>query len=231
MAVIFVHGYNVSFEEAALRAAQIGFDLQVPGITAFFSWPSRGTFVGYHADEAAVEASATHLADFLEQFVRESGATRVHVLSHGMGVRGLLRAFRSIRQQAIGRSVPFGQLILAAPDVDSDVFRHDVVPGTRLAERTTMYVSSRDSALASSAILAGYHRAGYTPPVTIVSGVDTVDASGVDLSYLGHGYYGEARAVLTDMHALLVSGVAAHRRYGLLSKTTEKEERYWTFHS
>ena len=30
-ALVFVHGYNVSFQEAALRAAQIGFDLSVKG--------------------------------------------------------------------------------------------------------------------------------------------------------------------------------------------------------
>ena len=34
-ALVFVHGYNVSFEDAALRAAQIGFDLQVRGAMAF----------------------------------------------------------------------------------------------------------------------------------------------------------------------------------------------------
>ena len=35
-ALIFVHGYNVSFEDAALRAAQIGFDLSIKGAMAFF---------------------------------------------------------------------------------------------------------------------------------------------------------------------------------------------------
>jgi Alpha/beta hydrolase of unknown function (DUF900) len=43
---------NVSFEGAAIRAAQLGVDLQVP-LTAFFSWPSRATVVGYTADEAS----------------------------------------------------------------------------------------------------------------------------------------------------------------------------------
>lgn len=35
-ALFFQHGFNVSFEEAAIRAAQIGFDLKVPGATAFW---------------------------------------------------------------------------------------------------------------------------------------------------------------------------------------------------
>jgi hypothetical protein len=48
-ALISVHGYNVSFRNAALRAAQIGFDLSIKGAMAFFSWPSKGTIAGYLA--------------------------------------------------------------------------------------------------------------------------------------------------------------------------------------
>ena len=32
--------HNVAFEEAAVRAAQIGFDLTIDRVVAFFSWPS-----------------------------------------------------------------------------------------------------------------------------------------------------------------------------------------------
>src|SRR5205823_2642013 len=63
--LVFLHGYNVDFEEAAIRAAQIGFDLKVPGVTAFFSWPSCGTAAGYPADEACIEASEPYIAEFL----------------------------------------------------------------------------------------------------------------------------------------------------------------------
>ena len=38
--LVYLHGYNVSFEDAILRAAQIGFDLKVPGVTAAFCWAS-----------------------------------------------------------------------------------------------------------------------------------------------------------------------------------------------
>jgi esterase/lipase superfamily enzyme len=56
-ALVFLHGFNVTFEDAAIRAAQIGYDLKVPGATAFFSWPSRGSVAAYPADEASLEAS------------------------------------------------------------------------------------------------------------------------------------------------------------------------------
>jgi esterase/lipase superfamily enzyme len=66
--VIFVHGYNVSFEQAALRAAQIGFDLSVKGAMGFFSWPSQGTLGGYISDEASVEASEAAIMEFMTDF-------------------------------------------------------------------------------------------------------------------------------------------------------------------
>jgi esterase/lipase superfamily enzyme len=38
-----VHGYNVSFDDAALRTAQLAYDLTFDCPAAFFSWPSKGT--------------------------------------------------------------------------------------------------------------------------------------------------------------------------------------------
>jgi hypothetical protein len=37
MALVFIHDFNVSFNDAAIRAAQIAFDLKTPGVAAFFS--------------------------------------------------------------------------------------------------------------------------------------------------------------------------------------------------
>jgi len=55
-ALFFLHGYNVTFEESAIRAAQIGFDVKAPGATAFFSWPSRGSVTAYPAHEASIDS-------------------------------------------------------------------------------------------------------------------------------------------------------------------------------
>ena len=57
-ALFFLHGYNVTFEDAAIRAAQMDCDLKVPGATAFFSWPSKGSLEGYPADEASIDVLA-----------------------------------------------------------------------------------------------------------------------------------------------------------------------------
>ncbi len=94
--LVFLHGYNVSFEEAAIRAAQIGFDLKINGVVAFFSWPSQGSLLGYAADEATIEASEPAIADFLCDFASAAGDDRVHLLAHSMGNRGLLRSLQRI---------------------------------------------------------------------------------------------------------------------------------------
>lgn len=227
-ALVFIHGFNVSFEEAALRAAQIGVDLKVPGITAFYSWPSKGSLLGYAADEASIEASEPHVSNFLTRLAAESGAERVDVLAHSMGNRALLRTLQRVMTQAEAAArVPFGQLLLAAPDVDADVFRNLSDAYARLAQRTTLYVSSKDRALASSGIVHDHPRAGYSPPVVVTQGIDTVEVSNIDLTLLGHGYYAAARDVLHDMHDVLVNGALPAARLGLITTKTLAGQVYW----
>jgi hypothetical protein len=53
-ALVFLHGYNVTFRDAAIRAAQLHVDLNVNGATAFFSWPSKGRLTSYLADGSTI---------------------------------------------------------------------------------------------------------------------------------------------------------------------------------
>ena len=95
-AVVFIHGYCTTFEGAAVRAAQIGCDLGVPGVMAFYSWPSRGNFGGYVSDIEAVEAAVPHLVAFLRGLAGVPGVERIHLIAHSMGNRGLLAALRDL---------------------------------------------------------------------------------------------------------------------------------------
>ncbi len=204
MAVVFIHGFNVSFEEAAIRAAQIGCDLKVPGVTAFFSWPSKGNPAEYPADEASIEASETAITEFLIRFAKDSGAQRVHLIAHSMGNRGLLRAMQRMQANAATVSgVKFGQIFLAAPDLDVDLFRSLATVYPQFSERTTIYASPGDKAVALSKWLHGAPRVGFTPPVTVAPGIDTVEVPDFDLDALGHSYFSQAAGVLNDMFDLI----------------------------
>jgi esterase/lipase superfamily enzyme len=226
---VFIHGYNVSFEEAALRSAQIAYDLGISGPVAFFSWPSKGTLAGYLADAATIEASEEPIAAFISQFAKHSGATRVTVISHSMGNRGVLRAISRLLGGDANRAGAFAaaNLILAAPDVDRDVFRNLAQPLVGQFERVTIYVSDRDKALKLSGYLSDYPRAGICPPITVLKNAETVYVGNIDLSFLGHGYIAAARDVLYDMHALIAQNLPAGQRMGL-RKLFQNGEKFWS---
>ncbi len=212
-ALFFLHGYNVTFEDAAIRAAQIGYDLKVPGATAFFSWPSRGNVAAYPADEASIEASERAITDFLVDFSANCGAEKLHVIAHSMGNRGLLRALQRIAASAETRGkVKFGQVFLAAPDVDRDLFLDLARLYPEHAERTTLYASDGDLPVHLSSKLHDAPRAGYFKPYTVAPGVDTVAVPDFDIDLLGHSYFAQAEALLHDIYDLMRHGAAPARR-------------------
>lgn len=204
--LVFVHGYNVAFEEAARRTAQIAYDLSFDGVPAFYSWPSNGDLLDYTADEADVQWSIPHLKTFLEDLVVESNAKKVHLIAHSMGNRALTAALQSI---AAEHDEPlFNQVILTAPDIDAEVFARDVVPAIRpSADRITLYASSKDRAIDISNDLHGYPRAGESGEhLVVMEGLDTIDASQVDTDLLGHTYFAQTRVLLSDLYLLLQYG-------------------------
>jgi len=212
-ALFFLHGFNVTFQDAAIRAAQIGCDLQVTGATAFFSWPSRGSVISYPADEATIEASERAITDFLVDFTKNCGAEKVHVIAHSMGNRGLLRALQRISANAETRGeVKFGQIFLAAPDVDRDLFLDLARLYPEHSERTTLYASWRDLPVHLSAKLHEAPRAGYFTPYTVTPGVDTVAVPNFDIDLLGHSYFAQAAALLHDIYDLIHFGKAPPRQ-------------------
>jgi esterase/lipase superfamily enzyme len=203
-ALVYLHGFNVSFENAAIRAAQLGCDLKVLGATAFFSWPSRGTIQAYSADEASIEASEAAITDFLVDFATKCDAAKIHVIAHSMGNRGLLRALQRIAANAATRGkLKFGQFFLAAPDIDRDLFLDLAKLYPAHAERATLYASNGDLAVHISARVHAAPRAGYFTPYTVAAGIDTIAVPDFDVDLLGHSYYAQADALLHDMADLM----------------------------
>ena len=226
-ALVFIHGYNVTFEEAAIRAAQIGYDLEVPGATAFFSWPSRGTAAAYPVDEATIEASEAAITEFLLDFAGSCQADKLHVLAHSMGNRGLLRSLQRIAADS-GSHDAFRaeQIFLAAPDVDRDLFLDLAGLYPKHANRTTLYASDADKPVHLSAKLHDAPRAGYFEPHTVAPGVDTVTVPDFDVDLLGHSYYARAEALLYDIHSLMRRGEDPSRRQRITAVTDGPAE-FW----
>jgi esterase/lipase superfamily enzyme len=229
--LVYIHGYNVSFESAILRAAQIGFDLKAPGITAAFCWASKGSLEGYLADEDTITLSAQHLADFLSLLHANFPGRTINIMAHSMGNRALMDVLQHTDRYPGLSGAKFGQIFLAAPDIDARLFRQAATVYSRLSARTTLYVCSADRALAFSGRVRDDCRTGYCPPVTVVEGIDTIEASNVNLDMLGHSYYAEAASVLYDMAFLLQIDLPPVRRPSLIPSKSDDGAAYWRFRS
>ncbi len=144
---LFVHGFNNTFNNASVRAAQIGFDLGISSGIGMFSWPSAGKLTSYAADEAAMEASKYFLADFIEEYIDYTQTDHLNVIAHSMGCRCFLLAAEVLSQQRRHVLRKIGQVVLAAADVDQGIMHQLADPVVSAADRVTSYVSLRDRAL------------------------------------------------------------------------------------
>jgi esterase/lipase superfamily enzyme len=210
--LVFIHGYNVPFNDAVMRTAQIAYDLSFDGPAVLFSWPSAGEPLSYFADRERANWAATDLRTFLEQLANRSGATEIDIIAHSMGNQTLMAA---LEQMARRPRSPYRDIILAAPDIDAGIFERLAHVFTSAARHVTLYVSSNDKALQQSKKIANFPRAGdASGGVVVVPGIDTIDASLVDTSFLGHSYVGSNQSVLFDICGLL-AGEPPMTRHGI----------------
>jgi esterase/lipase superfamily enzyme len=147
-----------------------------------------------------------------------------------MGNRALTRAVASLlTDKPIIRS-RLKEVILAAPDIDAEVFKRDIIPAlTKPDSPVTLYASSEDLALAASKKVHGYPRAGDSGQgLVVVPGIETIDATHVDTGLLGHSYFAEARSILSDMFYLIRYGQRADQRFGL-RRVDAQAGHYWEF--
>ena len=220
--LVFIHGYDYDFDEAVLWAAQFKQDLQFDGVEILYSWPSFRSHFRYIADRTSAEWSTPHLAEFLEQLADHFRGTEIQLLAHSMGGQALVDALHQIATESAKRPLPkFGEVVLAAPDIDSWILRQRIAPVLPLARRITLYASRKDRALLASGRLHGYPRAGDAEhDLVLIPGIETVDVTFVDRTRLGHNYYIENRAVLTDLFELLRDATPPEKRFGLIKVPT-----------
>ena len=224
--LVFVHGFNVSFEDALLRAAQLKYDLNFHGEIVLFTWPSRGSLFAYSADLDTAQYSGTPLAEFLAA-IAQGPWGRVHLLAHSMGGRVSLGGLVDPAAPEKG----LGQVVLVAADVASDFFAQQFPRLSCKSEGRTSYVASKDRALWFSGKLVNLSgRIGYLDKEPfVIGGMETVDASPVDRGFLAHSYFSDIRAVLDDLGYLLGHHLPAGQRPNLREKRLASGEMYWQF--
>jgi esterase/lipase superfamily enzyme len=222
-AFVFVHGYNVMFADAVRRTGQIAFDLNFVGAPILYSWPSNGRVEDYTFDETNAQWSQDHFKRFLCLLSQNVKAEKIHVIAHSMGNRVVCGALKELSLQAVN-PVALSQIVLAAPDMDADTFKELAAMLGSLSKGVTLYQSSKDKALLASKKIHGNPRAG--EPVLVIKGLDSIDASSVDTDFLGHGYFADTWALLSDIHALLANDEPAARRVGMEIRKTAAGDYY-----
>jgi esterase/lipase superfamily enzyme len=217
--LLFVHGYNVSFVDAARRSAQLAYDLAFPGPTVFFSWPSDQSVIQYLRDGRDAENSWGAAASLLSDVTGLLPNGPVYVIAHSMGNRVMLGGLMRLMEDSPGRRRAIRSVIMAAPDIDQETFTLNIARKVlNLGMHFTLYASARDLALGSSEFLQGGKRLGMGgASLFLMNGIDSVDASAVTREFFGlnHAYFGDKTAVLSDIFYLVRAGLPPHKRPNL----------------
>ena len=233
--LLFVHGFNVGFDDAVRRTAQFAYDLHFDGPAVLYSWPSEGKVRRYPADVGNTDWSGPRFIEFLSLLRQHLGADEVHIVAHSMGNRllvGLLDAMTKQPPALPATAAALGQIVFAAPDVDAEVFKSKAAKLQGQAKQFTLYANSGDLALKASKAIQKYPRAGDAGPMgvdlLILPPIDTVDATAVDTSFMGHSLYSDNSSVLSDLIKVLREGTAPKQRNGL-EELTRFGNTYWQF--
>jgi esterase/lipase superfamily enzyme len=172
--IVFVHGFNNRFDDAVMRTAELWHFTGRRAAPVCYTWPAGAglSVIGYSRDRESSEFTILHLKILLYALAQEPRVERVHIVSHSRGtdvassvVRELHLEMRRGRfgNPPVHEAYKIHTLILAAPDLDREVFNQRFVAENAVMApwRTLLYFSERDSALgASSWLFGGSQRMG-----------------------------------------------------------------------
>lgn len=214
-ALIFVHGFNVRFDDAAFRTAQMAHDMKFRGAPVFYSWPSAYSTARYPHDASRIEESRPYIKAFIADVIARAGADHAYIIAHSMGTRGVSRAIVELSQERPEVTRKIAALILAAPDINATVFRNDIAPHlTRMARNVTLYASAEDVALAASYRVNGARALGDARGgMRVFPGMDSIDATTVGTSFLRHSEYGDSPFLLNDIAQVMQGRRPAERMW------------------
>jgi esterase/lipase superfamily enzyme len=206
--LLYVHGFNTSYDEARFRLAQVATDGRFGGVPVLFTWPASGSLFDYEAAKESASASRDALAQLLMLLSDVPDIGRVQIVAHSMGSWLTMEA---LRQDAIaGRpdlNGKLGEVMLAAPDIDLSVFRQQIAKID--PSHVSVLVSANDRALSISRRLAGDRpRVGALNPrneadkaILDKLGVNVYDLSNESTGFVGHGTYAAAPDVVRRIGA------------------------------
>lgn len=184
-AAVFIHGFNNTFAEGAYRAAQIAEDLGARGVVVHYSWPSKGSPLGYAYDKDSALFARDGLEDLLNE-IAGAGATHITLVAHSMGSAVLMETLRQMAIDGNRRVLSrIDGVALISPDVGLDLFRAQADKIGELPQPFFVFTSGRDKALALAAQL--FRESNRLGNVTDVREVSDLPITIVDVSAFSTG--------------------------------------------
>jgi len=199
--LLYVHGFNQTFETAALDAARLSEGIRFRGDTMLFSWPSKAKLFDYGYDRESAMWSRDALERVLSLLVANPSVGRIHVVAHSVGTMLSMEALRQIyARHGMAVTEKIGAVIFASPDIDMDVFTSSVERIPPLAPKITVITATNDRALAVAGWLAGgMTRVGAAEKAQLEQlGLRVIDASGEGFGIINHDLF------LSNSHIRLV---------------------------
>lgn len=214
-AMVFIHGFNNTYEDSVFRFAQIVHDSGADVAPILFTWPSRAKVFDYNYDKESTNYSRTALELTLNALVEDKNVKDITILAHSMGT---WLAMETIRQMAIRNGTlpaKIENVILASPDIDIDVFARQWSELGKRRPNFTIFVSQDDRALALSRYISGdVQRLGQVNPADEPyrssfekAGITVVDLTRVKTEdSLHHGKFAESPEIVQLIGKRLVTG-------------------------
>ncbi|MEI9916965.1 MAG: alpha/beta hydrolase [Methylovirgula sp.] len=208
---LFVHGFNTMFAEALYGFTQVVHDAHTDHVPVLFTWASRGKLTDYLYDNNSATAARDQLAHTI-RLLTDSNAEEVNILAHSMGNWVFVEAMRQIKMQGgLKHPEKIGLVLLAAPDIDIDVFKSDLRAYGKPKKPYYIVLSKDDKALALSKFLAGGKaRVGDDGNVQDLAKlgavvIDLTNVHGDDPS--DHNKYAQIAAIAPQLEHVLQSGI------------------------
>jgi esterase/lipase superfamily enzyme len=190
--LIYIHGYNQTFETAALDAARLSDGIKFAGETMVFSWPSRAKLLDYNYDRESATWSRDALDQVLEDLLASPTIGRVNIVAHSVGTMLTTEALRQLYAKLGDYAADrVGAIVFASPDIDMDVFTAAMPRIGPLAPKITIITATDDRALAVSRWVNGSTtRVGAAEKAQLEHlGLKVIDASAQGWGVLNHDLF------------------------------------------
>ena len=168
--MIYVHGTKVDFANSAILTAEVDHFAGRDFIGLAFAWPSHQNILAYLTGIDVKHAldSSQALQSLLVLLAEHTNAQHINILSYSAGGKVTSKALSELRQSFAGLSAAqlkekfrIGAVVLAAIDVDVDVFLQRLPSISNIASQVVVTVTDNDHALkAARQLMGGEARAG-----------------------------------------------------------------------